>query len=561
MNKVNIFDDYTGSYKSVNLDSFPNFPGFPKHISGGSFEGFIYCNMDSDPELEVVGNIGYTVQAFNIDGSSVPGWPKTLTSYAGEGAPAFGDIDGDGQEEIVATNHGLTSGGYIFAFKKNGTPVTGFPINHGYSTRTPVLADIDNDGKMEIIVNKRIYPVGEVWVYRGTGVVFPGWPKAINHVPASSAAVGDIDGDNIPEIIAESYIALYAWKSNGDSIPGFPFILPNSAVTSYSSPVLADLDGDNKREIIFGTHVSGAGGYLFVLKYDGSQLTGFPKATGNWIYGAPSVGYIDGDTLLDIAVGDQVLSGTPADYVYGWNKNGDVLSGFPIGPLNAVNTQILLGDIDNDNSPELIFDDNSSQAGLGQYLAYNHNGTPVTGWPINTTGTTFFNNPCLTDLNRDGILDIIGAGTEGTGSSAYTNVYLWNTGKNYNPNKITLPVFQYNVAHSGVYGKQTLVGVSNNVTELPKNFELYQNYPNPFNPTTTIKFNVTTCHSCEGRNPDIVLKVFNILGREVATLVNEKLAPGTYTVDWNASQYPSGVYFYRLQTNGFAETRKMLLTK
>ena len=153
-------------------DSFPIFPGFPMTFSGNTNEGGILCNMDNDDDLEIVYNIGFTVQAWNYDGTSVSGWPQTVSSYALEGAPAFGDIDGDGQGEIVVTNHGLTSGGFIYAFRKNGTPVPGFPVNHGYSSRTPVLSNIDNAGGLEIIVNKRLSGSGEVWVYSGSGVVY-----------------------------------------------------------------------------------------------------------------------------------------------------------------------------------------------------------------------------------------------------------------------------------------------------------------------------------------------------------------------------------------------------
>src|SRR5437763_1312077 len=81
-------------------DSFPNFTGWPKSLSGTSFEGAIYCNMDSDPEPEIVMAVGSTVYAWNMDGSNVPGWPKSL-SYPAQGSPAFGDIDGDGQGEVV----------------------------------------------------------------------------------------------------------------------------------------------------------------------------------------------------------------------------------------------------------------------------------------------------------------------------------------------------------------------------------------------------------------------------------------------------------------------------
>ncbi len=90
--------------------------------------------------------------------------------------------------------------------------------------------------------------------------------------------------------------------------------------------------------------------------------------------------------------------------------------------------------------------------------------------------------------------------------------------------------------------------------EIPLTFILKQNYPNPFNPVTKIEFDVS-------RTEFIVLRIFDVQGKEISTLVNEKLNPGKYSVDWNASAFPSGVYFYRLFTNSFSETKKMLLVK
>ncbi len=92
----------------------------------------------------------------------------------------------------------------------------------------------------------------------------------------------------------------------------------------------------------------------------------------------------------------------------------------------------------------------------------------------------------------------------------------------------------------------------NNLT--PTEFRLHQNYPNPFNLATTIKFDV-------GGLSVVSLKVFDLLGREVATLVNETLPAGSYTVDWNAAAFSSGMYFYRLTSNGRVAARKMLLVK
>jgi hypothetical protein len=94
----------------------------------------------------------------------------------------------------------------------------------------------------------------------------------------------------------------------------------------------------------------------------------------------------------------------------------------------------------------------------------------------------------------------------------------------------------------------------------PENFSLYQNYPNPFNPVTKIKFDIKES-VVRSQNSVVKLRVFDILGKEVATLVNEQLQPGTYEVTFDASQYSSGIYFYKLTTEGFTETKRMMLVK
>ena len=95
---------------------------------------------------------------------------------------------------------------------------------------------------------------------------------------------------------------------------------------------------------------------------------------------------------------------------------------------------------------------------------------------------------------------------------------------------------------------------------IPKSFFLSQNYPNPFNPTTKIKFQIALDSRLRG-NDNVTLKIYDILGREIVVLVNEQLKPGTYEVQWDASTYPSGVYFYKLTTAEFSQTKKMVLIK
>jgi hypothetical protein len=89
---------------------------------------------------------------------------------------------------------------------------------------------------------------------------------------------------------------------------------------------------------------------------------------------------------------------------------------------------------------------------------------------------------------------------------------------------------------------------------IPKEYKLEQNYPNPFNPTTTIKYSIP-------KTSFVSLKIYNLIGEEVATLVNEENSIGNYEIEFNATSLPSGVYFYRIQADSFVETKKMVLLK
>jgi hypothetical protein len=89
---------------------------------------------------------------------------------------------------------------------------------------------------------------------------------------------------------------------------------------------------------------------------------------------------------------------------------------------------------------------------------------------------------------------------------------------------------------------------------LPTSFFLMQNYPNPFNPATTISFSLPS-------KSFISLKIFDLLGKEVATIVSGEMSAGSYSKQWNASTFSSGIYFYRLQAGKFTETKKLVLMK
>ena len=104
------------------------------------------------------------------------------------------------------------------------------------------------------------------------------------------------------------------------------------------------------------------------------------------------------------------------------------------------------------------------------------------------------------------------------------------------------------------YENLSIVGIVTFSNEIPTEFGLIQNYPNPFNPSTKINYQIPEISF-------VTLKVYDVLGNEIATLVNEEKPIGSYEVEFNAKSLPSGIYFYRLQAGSFVETKKMVLMK
>jgi hypothetical protein len=113
--------------------------------------------------------------------------------------------------------------------------------------------------------------------------------------------------------------------------------------------------------------------------------------------------------------------------------------------------------------------------------------------------------------------------------------------------KLLLLITYFILLTSPVYTQESDISI-------PNEFSLEQNYPNPFNPTTTIRYSIPSTTSVQ-------LKIYNILGNEIATIVNEEQPAGNYNIEYDASNLPSGIYFYTLTTKGFSETKKMTLVK
>ncbi len=150
---------------------------------------------------------------------------------------------------------------------------------------------------------------------------------------------------------------------------------------------------------------------------------------------------------------------------------------------------------------------------------------------------------------------------------------IWQQGASF-PFSVKLSqeiTYHFEVSKANIYYSQNNTPNTINNELIPEKFELYQNYPNPFNPVTTIKYGIPSVIASE---PDlsgergnllndviVTLNVYNILGEKIATLVNEKQSSGTYAVKFDASNLPSGVYFYTLRVGNFIATKKMILLK
>ncbi|MBK7499138.1 MAG: carboxypeptidase regulatory-like domain-containing protein [Ignavibacteriales bacterium] len=148
--------------------------------------------------------------------------------------------------------------------------------------------------------------------------------------------------------------------------------------------------------------------------------------------------------------------------------------------------------------------------------------------------------------------DIIGF-INGKGTTTETQTY------SFSDENLDAGNYQYRLKQMDFDGSYSYSNIIEAEIVSPNKFILEQNYPNPFNPSTIIKYSIPNVISTEGRNLNVILKVYDIIGNEVATLVNEVQSSGNYEVEFNAENLSSGIYFYELKTGSLILTKKMIL--
>ncbi len=500
---------------SVLNNSFESEPNFPLHDSTFGFfprMGVVTINADADPDLEIVFNSYNKLYVINKDGSNVNGWPIEIPDPI-IWSPSIGDIDGDQIDDIVFSAGVQNPNGSIYAYSIDGTVKQGFPFTDaGRYPILPILKDLDGDGADEIIYTKRGSSTeGYTGVLTGDGNFFPGWPILMDHYPASSCAAGDIDGDGIIEIVAESRNKLWVWDAAGNIKSGFPFDLDPTDVelNSFAAPLLVDIDGDDQHEIIFSSHQPG--GFTYVLSNTGELRTGWPKSTPSWIYGAAITADINNDGNQEIFV-PEYAGGN--QQIYGYDVNGNLIPNFPIYVGNGVANQITLADLNADGNLELICDENvQDNLGQGQYLGFTLQADTITDFPLEIAGNSSFNQFVMEDLNGNGFYEIIGRGNDLVTTINHTQ--LWNSDFSYTSVNVINPYYQINKKHNGYIPLKPVATSMQPVNSSA----IIQLFPNPVKNELTFRGNTRGSLQITNSLGEVV-KVFNSSPVNVTDLSN-----------------------------------------
>ncbi|MCD4774467.1 MAG: FG-GAP-like repeat-containing protein [Candidatus Aegiribacteria sp.] len=603
-------------------------PNWPQSIGMTQYyppSGVCLADIFGDGFLEIIATSSNgSVHVFDYQGNDIPGWPKTGLEQI-RSKVAVGDIDSDYPGlEIVAVGVPCT----LYVWHSDGTPVPGWPraANLAGHLRAPVIFDVDGDGDLEIILGK-----GDVCIYNHDGTIYPGWPQSIGSVATPSVA--DVDNDGVVEICAVSYNSIYLWDKDGNPEPGWPLI-DVAGATSYAQPVLADLDDDGDLEILHAHYDQWSvpsQNHVAIYHHDGTNFNNWPfNYPGPHTYITPVVGDIDNDDDLEIFGGGHTFD------LQARHHTGAIVSGWPVSALSALECSPIVFDVDGDGFREVVFGENWPGAN-GFLYAFNGDGSAVEDWPISINAPSYVNSAAVGDVDDDGDIEIAfmtGNGTVNlwTIENVPYRPYLtewgtyfhdnWNTGWMHplaplNPvvfnsgaaNHLTwnanteLDIAGYNIYRSDISGgpytkingtvvtdtlysdasgtidhfycisavimactesrlsveATTQTGIAATAYEQYGSFNI-SSFPNPFSANTTISFSVPIELAGNAE-----LSIYDLNGRRVKTLFNEIHPAGDYSIIWDATDdlgrnSTPGIYFYRLRVGScYGEIKKVTL--
>jgi hypothetical protein len=419
-------------------------PGFPVTLTGSGpvqVTQPAVGDLDNDGVKEiVVGTKGRKLFVLNASGAVRTGWPQDLPAEV-VGSPAIGLIDGDSFPDIAVGFKGTTdpSGkGGIRAYRRDGsviwTRLTGTDEGQDGVFSSPAIGNVDGLGGNEVVVGSFDF---RVYVIQSNGTDLPGWPKKLRDSIFSSPALFDLDGDGKLEVIigVDTHLegppfntpdggALYVFRSDGSIVPGFPRFIDQ---TMMSSPAVGDIDLDGKPEIVVGGGVfytGNVGRRVYAYRCDGTDLPGWPVTVEAQVFDSPALGNIEGDGRLEVVISDENAN------VYAFRSNGSLI--FKTKPKSFFGTSPnadspIVADVTGDGVPDILVAVNTEIAVLAATGAQltddgSHDGRKTYYMDTAPSGAV------VTDLETDGVIDIVAA--SGTPFPVPTSgkVYVWTPG-------------------------------------------------------------------------------------------------------------------------------------
>lgn len=526
--------------------------GWPRSITdpvliSGRSPTVVDIDRNRDWELGIVSGNG-RLYLYQHDGAYFPGFPSSV--HRGGRARDWEDVS---HRSLLASGYWdsgdrpiltyITDIGFLHLFDEWGDEPRPFPLDVGrfYRWGGFLTLDLTGDQTDEIIFTGYLnHPdsasgLAFLGVIDSHGQYLDGFPIVFSHQFISAPTVGELNGEDPPEIIValaqrDTFLCrIDAYNNRGERVAGFPrggFMSVGNQLTT------ADRDGDGLDEIYFwGRDTANGRSGIWGIDHRGRILNGFPWETRKGHpQGEVAIADVEGDGSLDFAFG--TYDPPYGAQIYLWNAQGRLQQGFPI-ELNrpCVIGSVLMEDISGDRVLDLVVGVAPEGRVSGAIEAYDRSGHQVEGFPISLISWgewSLGGSPTLHDLNRDGNTDLMAISSRGT-------LYVWATAGAFTGRGWLTERGSF--SRQGRLHRPREVLSSQPNQNLPIHSQLFF-YPQPFNSQGIITLN--TLH-----NQMITLKMSDLLGREVFSIYQGPLCEGIHRFSLNLADrsLPAGTYY------------------